>query len=127
MIAGIRPTATSRPLTSPQARPIADRDQRDDDDREPVVVRERGCGQIGAQSPTIDPTLRSMFRVRTTIVSPTATTTTIATSVAMSCQFADRREVRRADREEEDGHARASDDPDARVARSLNAADSELR
>ena len=37
--------------------------------------------------PTIEPTLRSMFRVSTTIVSPTATTTTIATSVAMSCQL----------------------------------------
>ena len=40
-----------------------------------------------AVSPTTEPTLRSMLRVRTTIVSPTATTATIATSVAMSCQL----------------------------------------
>ena len=43
--------------------------------------------EMYAVRPTTEPTLRSMFRVRTTIVSPTATTATIATSVPMSCQL----------------------------------------
>ena len=40
-----------------------------------------------ALRPTIEPTLRSMLRVSTTTISPTATTTTIETFWRMFCQF----------------------------------------
>ena len=86
MIAGIFPTVTSRPFTIPSPGHDAHRDQRDDDSGTPwwsASVFE----EMYAVRPTIEPTLRSMLRVSTTIVWPTASTATSATSVAMSCQL----------------------------------------
>jgi hypothetical protein len=86
MIEGILPTATSNPLMIPSPRPIATAIKATTNSGKPRWWTKVAAVRY-ALRPTIDPTLRSMFRVRMTIVSPTATTRTIATFCAMPCQL----------------------------------------
>ena len=92
MIAGTFPTVTRSPLKSPQPMPTPTASAA------AAITGRPGCAEsvsalMKADSPTIEPTERSMFRVSTTIVWPTATTTTVATLRAMFRQLP---EVRKA-------------------------------
>src|SRR4051812_42867969 len=79
-IAGTRPYATRRPLIAPSPAPIPSA----------IAITRAGdmpgslvriVPDVYATTPTMEPTDRSMLRVRTTRVCPTATTATTATLV----------------------------------------------
>src|ERR687891_1289727 len=88
MIAGTLPTVTRRPLNSPQPRPTATASTAVPPTERPLWA-DSVSALTNAERPTIEPTERSMLRVSTTIVWPTATTTTVATLSAMFRQLPD--------------------------------------
>src|SRR5918992_1616478 len=89
-IAGTFPTVTSRPLTTPKPAPSATPKSTISGiarSGEPRIV----SAQTNAVNPTIEPTERSMFRVRTTSVWPTATIERSETDSRISSMFPGRR------------------------------------
>ena len=86
MIAGTRPTVTSSPLKRPQPMPTATAIAATPAIGSPWCV-ESVSALMNADRPTMEPTERSMLRVSTTIVCPTATARTTATLTEMLRQF----------------------------------------